>query len=962
MEERIAELQERIAEFRRQYDNIDPDYIGLRLPPYEFSETTERRRFQDPSTREWFSFINTEVTIQFSTELVPTYDAMGALEEFVEYFTLVYGRDRTLYQINFANAAEERYSNLHPTSWIEELYGRMGLYDDGEFVTTSISLRFTNRNIPLSNMISGDGDGVSIRHKDWILFDLMKSKGDCVLNSFVSWLYYSDSRLDELLGKTIDELNAVKNEYKNQLNESMPYRFRDMQKIHAHDMHIVTDLNELEQFDEQSSVKSCMYYYSNNHCYLILHKNKISGSEWRKLRRLIQQTTVAYCKKKYPKRKCRKYYTMDIESYRRPSSTPNEVVYVHEPLVVGLFSGKFQQFIGEDAIKQTLNWLYETNEDCIVWAHNGGKYDWHFLFEVLSEFVDINLMEPVKMCDLNGALIQLQCYLKNGRIITFKDSYRLLPASLSKLGRDFNVKHQKAEDLNIEEATREELLTNRQIHHYNEIDCIALYEVLEAYKEMITTNFDMNPLEYVSAASFAKGLYYSKFFDPSNTPIYVPSKPVYDFIRIGYSGGRNEVFTRGIVKGPLYSYDFTSLYPKAGTLLLPYGKPVHLPYLTIPHERQVKFLKDNPGFYEVHITSPKNVLPLHGIKKKGKFMFPEFALEKPEQDTTVLFSEEIIMGLNLGYKYTFVQGYKFKLAYIMKDSFEALFQLRKQAIADGNHALAQALKITINSMYGFHGFQKYNRNVLKTYGCNYESHLAAKEQTGGVHYKRYGDIFLAQERVDIHLEDVNIAVAAAITSHARMILYNLMEDIKRVGGEIHYVDTDSIITNYRIEDNSTLKEKYMLNDGKEMGELKNELESSHANEAVFITCKTYGYTQILPNGDTKTLVKAKGIKVSDIQPEEVGMVKPLPSEKEKCSELTKRRHESMYRTLKVLLSHPVEANVSIICTSRRNKVTNTKAHVYDKIQKKIVSGIYHKGIVTAIPYGETSSRIMPALV
>ena len=45
----------------------------------------------------------------------------------------------------------------------------------------------------------------------------------------------------------------------------------------------------------------------------------------------------------------------------------------------------------------------------------------------------------------------------------------------------------------------------------------------------------------------------------------------------------------------------------------------------------------------------------------------------------------------------------------------------------------------------------------------------------------------------------SIAIASAVTSYARMTLYDIMKDVKNLGYEIHYTDTDSIITNCNIK-------------------------------------------------------------------------------------------------------------------------------------------------------------------
>ena len=51
---------------------------------------------------------------------------------------------------------------------------------------------------------------------------------------------------------------------------------------------------------------------------------------------------------------------------------------------------------------------------------------------------------------------------------------------------------------------------------------------------------------------------------------------------------------------------------------------------------------------------------------------------------------------------------------------------------------------------------------------------------------------------DIDVNGKNIAIASAVTSLARMKLYELMKDIRDAGCTILYSDTDSIITDCKL--------------------------------------------------------------------------------------------------------------------------------------------------------------------
>ena len=45
------------------------------------------------------------------------------------------------------------------------------------------------------------------------------------------------------------------------------------------------------------------------------------------------------------------------------------------------------------------------------------------------------------------------------------------------------------------------------------------------------------------------------------------------------------------------------------------------------------------------------------------------------------------------------------------------------------------------------------------------------------------------------IDDINVSIAAATTSYARVRIWNLMDAINTRGGEVYMCDTDSVITN-----------------------------------------------------------------------------------------------------------------------------------------------------------------------
>ena len=92
--------------------------------------------------------------------------------------------------------------------------------------------------------------------------------------------------------------------------------------------------------------------------------------------------------------------------------------------------------------------------------------------------------------------------------------------------------------------------------------------------------------------------------------------------------------------------------------------------------------------------------------------------------------------------------------------------------------------------------------------------------------------------------NVSVAISSAVTSYARIHISKLKLEILKAGGKVYYSDTDSIVTDIRLDSS------YLNN--KQLGKLKLEYES--LKKAYFISNKTY----CLVTRDNNVVKKAKG--------------------------------------------------------------------------------------------------------
>jgi hypothetical protein len=91
----------------------------------------------------------------------------------------------------------------------------------------------------------------------------------------------------------------------------------------------------------------------------------------------------------------------------------------------------------------------------------------------------------------------------------------------------------------------------------------------------------------------------------------------------------------------------------------------------------------------------------------------------------------------------------------------------------------------------------------------------------------------------------NVAIASAVTAYARI---HMLQFKNNPNYDIYYSDTDSIIVNKQ------------LKTGKEIGELKDELNGSIISEAYFFAGKKYAYKFKDQNNNVKTISVFSGVE------------------------------------------------------------------------------------------------------
>jgi hypothetical protein len=243
--------------------------------------------------------------------------------------------------------------------------------------------------------------------------------------------------------------------------------------------------------------------------------------------------------------------------------------------------------------------------------------------------------------------------------MVFRDSVRIFQSSLADLCKDMKPKYMKLTDhtFQFDDLTADNVMEDKyrnEISEYLMHDCLSLAEIMMTFREELLLNekIEIDICDCFTSATLAKKLYFSKYYHrycdkKSNRYIYELNKELDLKLRQSYFGGRCDIYAYGSFE-KMYYYDFTSLYPAVGAdFRYPIGDPVHIEGKDIDIE---KFF----GFIRCNVTTNDAALPLHGCKFGARLVFANHT-----RTEMTLFSEEIKMGMDLGYQYDMIEGWSF---------------------------------------------------------------------------------------------------------------------------------------------------------------------------------------------------------------------------------------------------------------------------------------------------------------
>lgn len=419
---------------------------------------------------------------------------------------------------------------------------------------------------------------------------------------------------------------------------------------------------------------------------------------------------------------------------------------IPQPFLWGVYQGDrgiYEQF---EKTADVSEFLKKTRG--IFYAHNGGKFDWHYLRESINS--------DEKLMAINGRLARFNIGKAECR-----DSYNILPVPLSafnKMAIDYTL---------LESNVRHKPENWKLICDYLKSDCENLWQ-------FVMTFFRTYGISLTQAGA---AMDYWQKMTKQKAPRQ--SQANYDRYRPYYYGGRVQCFESGYAKTRFSVIDINSAYPYAMLSKHP---------LATQSDTSAQLSNKESVFNTSMVTLDavaRGCFPMRG--PDGSLWFPYDEKTVREYHVTG-YELAAAMDTNTVKIVKVKQVHTFSQVLDFRDYVNHFYTLRKTAKASGDRAGDVFAKLFLNSLYGkfaanpdkYEEFIISNPDLPKWAGWRTEGFLERGQ---------FGSRWLLSRPIpEAKRRHYNIATAASITGYVRAYLWRSLCACDRP----IYCDTDSI--------------------------------------------------------------------------------------------------------------------------------------------------------------------------
>lgn len=422
-----------------------------------------------------------------------------------------------------------------------------------------------------------------------------------------------------------------------------------------------------------------------------------------------------------------------------------------------------------DFIQSLLDQIDKIAESHIIYAHNGGRFDFFFLLDKIYSHIP-SVQEDKKGFFLIQNRITRIAYKQH----EFRDSYSIMPVPLKTSGNKLEMDYSK-----MEKTARNK--HRAEIDIYLKQDCQALLDMVIQYRDVFGKSGKI-PLTMASAAF--KALKDHHEF----TPI---SRQMDANLRDYYAGGHTQCYDVGIITAPenddICLFDVNSEYPSV-----------------------MKFNQHPTGdtwYSDTKITDNTHFVEWQGVNHAAVYSRDKTGIHFNHSEGTFKTTiHEYTTALELGLIEvdTIIETLNCKQSTNFAAFVDEYFNRRLESAANNDATLVLFWKLVLNSSYGKFGqnadnfgnytiCEKGNEEYLKL--LSDESFKSAIDIETEINGKQYSIVKTALSDAELDEQAIyNVATAASITGAARALLMRGIHCCNSTGNKVLYCDTDSMFT------------------------------------------------------------------------------------------------------------------------------------------------------------------------
>lgn len=463
------------------------------------------------------------------------------------------------------------------------------------------------------------------------------------------------------------------------------------------------------------------------------------------------------------------------------------------------------------AISQFARWYLARSKTPPIYAHNGGNFDHIYLLRWLLRTIPTAKIEIVP----TQSSILLMTVRIGKRKYEFRDSMRLMPAGLDDISKTL-LGSGKMTGIDYET-----LHQDPRRYEYLERDCVDLYRCIGKFREVIVEHLH-GGIGLTAAATAIETLrtgYLSRSISGLNE-----SREA--FVRLGYYGGRTEVFNTG---GQFYGPNFLKCYDINSMYVWALSQPLPCDFLT---ETKGRILPSTEGFLEcmvntIHVDRVASEYPVLPFRHEGKLLFPLGRFSGVW--TTIEIKEALAHGYTIE---RIGRGVWFRTSVVFRNYVETLYKLRDKSKPGYSPVMSTIAKLLGNATYGKFGTNRDREKIHVQPSMHdiLENHMQPLQ--GPLEVPVY------VENIQCDASYILPHLAGWVTSLSRLKLLSYI--YRCAPNPVYYCDTDSV---YSVAPLST---------GNGLGEMK--VEYADIKKAEFIAPKVYRLT----HNDNSITTRAKG--------------------------------------------------------------------------------------------------------